>query len=173
MHVDTLLDYKDKKLNFLGNNLLFFEFFEIEHEYDKPTRILDESWWYEPSEFGIYFLKKVCLDKEDFPEEINKEDWKLFYPIFKQFFPTIEEYAIIKKNIEFLLGLSDGLREDKGLYRYLMMKEFGNLSYSELNSIPLKEALTLYYYIILTRILENIMMKRYKPPVDNSKDMTQ
>lgn len=135
------IKYRDKIIKIPELTLL--EFLKIQDTYPEQTGIVDEKWWYEKNNFAINFLEYITGIALD---DISEEEWKLFYPAFKAYFPTTEEYSAIISNIFFLHGRTMLAIENEHFVKYLLLRQLGNLKLENINKLPLKEGIMLYYY---------------------------
>ena len=146
----VVIEYKGRVINF-DEKVTFREYFEIQEAYEEPTGIENEGWWLKKSDFGQYILRKFS----SYPElEIHEEDWEKFHPALNLYFPSPEEYYGIISNIRFLHGFIPLAIENKYFLKYLLMRDFGKITFKEIENIPVKDALMLYYYCANNNILD-------------------
>lgn len=159
--MDVKIDYKDKELRFNGD-LTLNQFDYIKYKFalkHGAPKINEPKWWYIKTTFGLFFLEKLCINCKIGELEIeNKDDWIKFYPLFKHYFPSIAEYANIKVNVAFWNGRSEQLIEDSYYIKWAILNKYGTLTYNELCDMPFKEAMMLYYYVMLNNIFERADM---------------
>ena len=153
--MDVKIDFKKKEIKFKGDMSLS-EFDHMKMKFasrNGAPQMSKPNWWYKQSPFGLYFLKQLVRDFR-IVDEFDKEEWRLFYPIFRHYFPTIKEYAGIKNNIAFWNGRTDSVLEDAYYIKWVLLHRHGLLNYGELQQMPFKEAMVLYYYAMLNNIFE-------------------
>ena len=101
-------------------------------------------------------LKMLCVncnEGNEFDIE-TKEEWRMFYPLFKHYFPTLNEYNGIKNNVAFWNGRSDRVLEDSFYIKWVVLNKYGLLNYAELKKMPFKEVMMLYYYAMINNMFE-------------------
>lgn len=155
--MDVKIDYKDRELRFNGDMTLNqFDYIKIKYASKNGSpKINEPKWWYTKTPFGVFLLGQLCTNCKIGELEIEtKDDWIQFYPFFKHYFPTISEYSNIKINVAFWNGRSEQLIEDSHYIKWAILNKYGNLTLSELNDLPFKEAMMLYYYVMLNNIFE-------------------
>jgi len=152
------------------------EFNEIKEKFrvkfGKIPEMSRPNWWYKKSDFGLFFLEymrdKHTIQMEKLPITTD-EEWREFYPVFKNFFPTIAEYGAVKNNIGFWHGLRTSVIEDSYFVKWTILHEYGYLDYTSICSMPFKEMMMMYYYGILGKIFSNASMyakQGIMPPED-------
>ena len=133
----TLNEFDDIKMKFATKNGI--------------PKISKPNWWYEQTPFGLFVLKRLAKDFR-VTDEFSKEEWRMFYPVFMHYFPTIKEYGGIKNNVAFWNGKSDRVLEDSYYIKWVILHRHGILNYGELQKMPFKEAMILYYYAMINNI---------------------
>lgn len=162
------IEWNKEKWQF-KTDLTLSEFFTIQEDFGQATGIVNELWWYNPSDFGKFFLTQA--GNIVFINIIEPTDWKLFYPVFEHYFPTKKEYAILVKNVRFIKNLDDGVVENRYFFKYLFLRDFGNINNKEIDNLPLKEGLMLYYYI-MGGIIIDFGTSLIKEPAEDAEKMT-
>jgi len=153
--MDVKIEYKGRELRFNGDMTLNqFDYIKIKFATKNGAPNLNQpNWWYKKTPFGLFLLKQLCTNCKIGELEIEtKEDWIELYPFFKHYFPTISEYANIKVNVAFWNGRSEKLIEDSYYIKWAILNNYGNIRYNELSDMPFKEAMMLYYYVMLNNI---------------------
>lgn len=141
-------------------------------KFGKVGEISKPNWWYKKSDFALFFLEQMRYRKniQTEPLEINLEDeWREFYPVFKNFFPTLGEYIAVKNNIGFWHGHTEKVVEDRYFVKWVILEKYGYLDYKSICTMPFKEMMMIYYYSILGKIFSNAAMYARRgilPPED-------
>lgn len=152
------IEYKEVEIRFKDNmSLSDFDYIKLKFSIrNGAPKLSRPNWWYEMSDFSLFFLKKLCLNCKTGNELIveTKEEWREFYPLFKHYFPTLNEYNGIKNNVAFWNGRHDRVSEDAFYIKWVILHTSGLLDYGELKKIPFKEAMMLYYYAMLNNMFE-------------------
>jgi len=152
------IDYKGEYLTF-RDDMSLKDFDNIKSKFTTNNgmpNISKPNWWYEKSPFALFVVKKLCLNPSiDYEIKIEtKEEWREFYPLFKHYFPTMNEYIGIKNNVAFWNGRSDRVLEDSFYIKWVILHKYGLLTYDELNKMPFKETTIMYYYAMLNNMFE-------------------
>ena len=145
----NIIEYKEKEYKF-KNNLNFKQVRAIVDKYGKPLHLPVAHWWYKKTDFGMFFLQKLCSTKlPDIPEE----EWYLFVPVLKNYFITFQEFKDIVHNALYLQGAEKMPREDTNFMSFVLIKEFSRLTYKEILALPYKKAIVLYVYSIARKMI--------------------
>lgn len=156
------------------------EFNEIKNnfrrKFERVAEISKPNWWYKKSDFGLFFLEymrhRQTVQMEKLPIT-SEEDWREFYPVFKNFFPTLGEYIAIKNNIGFWHGHTEKVIEDSYFVKWVILEKYGYLDYKSICTMPFKEIMMIYYYGILGKIFSNAAMYARRgilPPEDEEEE---
>lgn len=159
MDVKIIIDSKKGFDHQFRNDMTLSEFdhykmkFAIKHGVPKLSK---PNWWYEETPFGMFLLHKLCLNPTiGYKISIEtKEEWREFYPLFKHYFPSLNEYNGIKNNVAFWNGKTDRVIEDSFYIKWIILNKYGLLNYGELKKMPFKEAMMLYYYAMLDNLFQ-------------------
>jgi len=152
------IDYKGMEIKF-KDDMSLKEFDDMKLKFaikNGVPNLSKPNWWYEKEPFSLFVLERLCLNckiGQEFQIE-TKEEWREFYPLFKHYFPTMNEYIGIKNNVAFWNGRSDRVLEDSYYIKWVLLHRHGILNYGELTKMPFKEAMVLYYYAMLNNIFD-------------------
>lgn len=175
MDVKIEIDFKDETYQF-KSTLDLREFNDIKERFRKKhkkvAQISRPNWWYKKSDFGLFFLNKMRykINIQTESLEITSEDeWREFFPVFKNFFPTLGEYGAVKNNIAFWHARTEKVVEDSYFVKWVILEKYGYLDYKSICTMPFKEMMMLYYYSILGKIFSNAAIYAQRgilPPED-------
>lgn len=157
------IEYKGVHYSF-STSYSFREIQRIIYEYPYPSEIPDKvNWWYRKTDFGEYFLDMVNLSIVSIQKVgIRGCDWKLFRPVFREYFPTITENRRLSLNLQFLLGGLASPVHDYYFAKYVTLLNFGKLNNEEIDNMNHKDALMLYKYVIGQLVTRNVMVNLAK-----------
>jgi len=158
MDVKITIDYGSISHNFYSD-LSLETFDEWKEKFRKTTGQIPEiskaNWWYKKSDFGLFFLKSLKVNVNTPLDIKTDEDWRKFFPVFRNFFPTIGEYGAIKNNVLFWHGLSTKVVEDNYFVRWVLLRSCGSLNFVEISGMHFKDSMMMYYYELSVRIFLN------------------
>lgn len=161
MDVKIEINFKDETYQF-KSTLDLREFSDIKERFrikhNKIANISKPIWWYKKSDFGLFFLKQMRyrITVKTEPLDITSEDeWRKFYPVFKNFFPTLVEYNAIKNNIAFWHAYTSKAVEDSYFVKWVILEKYGYLDYKSICTMPFKEMMMIYYYSIIFNVFSN------------------
>lgn len=173
------LEYKGKKLYF-PNEGKFVEIQRIIDDYQGRFPKLEKNvkeWWYEKTDFGVYFLEQMLSrdernDSTELPE-IEEDDWALFMPVLRSFFPNRTELNTIVHNVKFLSGDVSSPIENLYWMEYLFAEKYGQLELKDLRDMNYKKVRIFYNYILATLIGRNLASEIMREKnLDKVKGMT-
>lgn len=154
-------------LNLTKLNKIKLDFFK---KFNKPADTKKPEWWYKKTDFGVFFLNEMLVKSriDEKVEPKDEDEWREYYPLFKHFFPTKGEYSRLKNNVLSWYGIIDSITEDTYFIRWVNLKNYCLSSLNEIESLPFKEQMMLYYYAMLNRVYgrPDLFSKFFK---DNSK----
>jgi hypothetical protein len=153
-----VIEIKDKEHKFYCT-LTLESFNEIKEKFrtsrGKVPKLSKPNWWYKQSDFGGFFLYQMKVDKSSVIQINSEEEWRAYFPVFKNFFPTLGEYLALKNNVAFWFGHSEKVIEDTYFVKWILLQSYGPTLYKTLADVSFKELMMMYYYGILTKIFSN------------------
>ena len=145
-------------------------FRRIIEDYPEPIKTPAVYWWYKKTSFGFYLLGELCmnptLNRPDLPD-IPEKDWYHFIPVLKEYFVTYKEFQNIVNNVYYLKGFKQVPIEDTNFITYVLIKQFGKMSYDEILELPYKQAMILYLYSIAVTIINKEIAEPMKSALES------